>query len=83
MGRLSTSHALREFKIIEVVNEILDDNMRHCYSGHNGDFNDDYTQLVTPGTHVISSSDSGNYCNVQRTITYFDGQGLGIRGVCQ
>jgi hypothetical protein len=63
MARLSTSHALVEFKIIEVVNEVLDDNMGHCCSGHNVDFNDDYTQLVTPGTHTISNSDSGNYGN--------------------
>jgi hypothetical protein len=37
-------------KIIEVVNGVLVDYMRHCCFHHNGDLNDDYTQLMTPGT---------------------------------
>jgi hypothetical protein len=55
--------------------------MKQCCSSHNGYFNDDYTQLVAPGTHIISNSGSGNYGNEQRTATYFDGRGLGIRWV--
>jgi hypothetical protein len=47
-----------EFKIIEVVNEVLVDNMRHRCSRHNGDLNDDYTQVAT-----VSNSDSRNYSN--------------------
>jgi hypothetical protein len=63
--RLSTSYALTEFKIIDIVNEVVVDYMRHCCSHHNGDFNNDYTQLESPGTHTVSNSDSRNYSNEQ------------------
>jgi hypothetical protein len=40
-----------EFEINEAVNEILDDIMGQCSSGDASDFDDDYTHIVTPGTH--------------------------------
>jgi hypothetical protein len=46
---------------IEVLNEVLDNEI---ISEHSSDddsvFDYDYTQLVTPGTHVISDSESDN-----------------------
>jgi hypothetical protein len=56
----STICALLEFKITKVVNEVLDSIMPQRSSGDYNDFNDDYSQLMTLGTHTISSNDSVN-----------------------
>jgi hypothetical protein len=59
--RPSIGHAFAEFEISEVVNKILDyDIMRQCHLGDDSDFDDDYTQLVTPGMHTTSNSDNIN-----------------------
>jgi hypothetical protein len=53
MAGPSTSKVLTDVEQFEFLYEILDD------SGDNSSDSDiDYTQLVTPGTHVISESDS-------------------------
>jgi hypothetical protein len=58
MARPSTSCVLMEFQISEVVNEVLDDGiMGQCtVDDDSGDFDDDYTQSVTPGTHILATA---------------------------
>jgi hypothetical protein len=52
MARPSISHTHKESEISEVVNEVLDNNiMGKCRLSDDSDFGDDYTQLMTPGTH--------------------------------
>jgi hypothetical protein len=59
MARPSTSPALGELEQLQVLNEVLDDEIiSECSSDEDSVFNNDYTQLVTPGTQVISDSDS-------------------------
>jgi hypothetical protein len=61
MAGPSTSRALMELEQIEVLNEVLDDeNISEYSSDDDNVFDNDYTQLVTPGTHVISDSDNGS-----------------------
>lgn len=69
MGRPSISHVPTQFKINEAVNKDLDDDdMQQCSSDDVSNF--DYkTQLLTPGTHTISDSDSVNDVNEQKTVT--------------
>jgi hypothetical protein len=53
-----TSRALTEHEQIEVLNKVLDNETISEYSSDNDSvFDYDYTQLVTPGTHVISDSE--------------------------
>jgi hypothetical protein len=60
MMRPSTSHALEHFKIIEIINEVFEDyDVRKCSSDDDGDFDDDYTQVMTQRTHTVSDSDTG------------------------
>jgi hypothetical protein len=51
-GALSTSNALSEFEQIQILNEILDKNISE-FSLDDSIFDNDYTHLVNPGTHVI------------------------------
>jgi hypothetical protein len=61
MAGPSTSCALTELEQIEVLNEVLDDTIISEYSSDDDSvFDYDHTQLVTPGTHVISDSKSDN-----------------------
>jgi hypothetical protein len=78
----STSHMLMEFDISKAVNEILDhDIIGQCSMSNNSDFDDDdYTQLVIPGTHTISDSGSINDGERQRTMMH-DEQGVQMGGV--
>jgi hypothetical protein len=61
MAGLSPSRAPMELEHIHVLNEVLDNEI---VSEHSSDddsvFDNDYKQLVTPGTHVISDSKSDN-----------------------
>jgi hypothetical protein len=67
----STSHVLMEFEISKAVNEILDnDIIGQCSMSNDSDFDDDYTQLLIPGTHTISDSESINDGEKQRTIMH-------------
>jgi hypothetical protein len=44
---------------VEYLHEILDEESGSEYSSDSdNEFDDDYTQLVTPGTHMISESDN-------------------------
>lgn len=72
MTKPSTSHTLTEYEISESVNKVLDDNL-----GDDTDFDDDSTQVVTPGTHTISNNDG----NKKGTWQYADEQGIGVGGV--
>lgn len=59
-----------EFKICDVGNEVLDNaTMGRSSSGDDSDFDDDFTQLVTPW-NTICNSDSVNDGDEQRTVTY-------------
>jgi hypothetical protein len=59
MAGASTSRGLTEVQQVEFLNEILNEDSISEYSSDNDSvFDIDYTQLVTPGTHVISESDS-------------------------
>jgi hypothetical protein len=70
MARPSTSHVPTQFKINEAVNEDWNDDVKQqCSSGDDSDSDDYDTQLVTPGTHTISNSDSVNDVNKQITVT--------------
>jgi hypothetical protein len=43
---------------MQVLNEVLDaENISECSSYNDSVFGNDYTQLVTPGTHVINDSE--------------------------
>jgi hypothetical protein len=54
-GRLSTGQALTNTEQIQVLNEALDDENIDEFSLDNDSvFNSDYTEVVTPGTHVIT-----------------------------
>jgi hypothetical protein len=51
----STSHMLTEVEHLQVVNEVLhDENISDFSSDDDSISHNDYTQLVTLGTHVIS-----------------------------
>jgi hypothetical protein len=53
------SRSLTEAEQIELLHEILDEESISEYSSDNdSEFDVDYTRLVTPGTHVISDSES-------------------------
>lgn len=54
--------------------------MGQCSWSDDSDFGDDYTQLMTPGTHTISISDSVNDGNKQRNVTHNE-QGKGMAEV--
>jgi hypothetical protein len=55
---MAMSHALTEVEQTEFLHEILDEeSISECSSDNGSVFDIDYTQLVTPGTHVISDSD--------------------------
>jgi hypothetical protein len=54
MAGPSTSHALKELEQIQVLNEVLDEIICEYSSDDDSVFDNDYTQLVTPGTSVIS-----------------------------
>ncbi|XP_021913223.1 piggyBac transposable element-derived protein 4-like [Zootermopsis nevadensis] len=61
MAGPSTSCAFMELEEIQVLNEVLEDESVSEYtSDDDGVFDNDYTQFVTPGTHVISDSESDN-----------------------
>jgi hypothetical protein len=61
MSGPSISRVLTELQQIEVLNEVLDDETISEYSSDDDSvFDCDYTQLVTPGTLVISDSESDN-----------------------
>jgi hypothetical protein len=47
--------------------------------GNDCNSDDDYMQLVAPGTHTTSSSDSGNDAG-QRTVTHADNKAKGMGG---
>lgn len=69
MGGPSISHVPTQFKINEAVSKDLDhDDMQRCSSDDVSNF-DVNTQLLTPGSHTISDSDSVNYVNKQKTVT--------------
>jgi hypothetical protein len=76
----STNHALVEFEIRE-VNEVLYSYVMGLYiSGNDSNFDDHYTQSVTPGTQTTSDSDSVSNSAEGRTVIH-DQQGIGLRGV--
>jgi hypothetical protein len=55
----STSDVVTELEKIQVLSEVSDNENVDEFSLDNGSiFDSDYTQLVTPGTHVISGSES-------------------------
>jgi hypothetical protein len=61
MAGPSTSRVLTELEQIEVLNDVVDDENISEYSlDDDSVFDNDYTQLVTPGTHVISNNDNGS-----------------------
>jgi hypothetical protein len=45
----STSHVLMKSEIRDIINEVLDNDIRRQCSSCDSD--DNYTHLVTPGTH--------------------------------
>lgn len=58
MAGPSTSSALTQVEQTEFLEEILDDKVVSDFSSESDSECDiDYTQLVTPGTHVVSDSD--------------------------
>jgi hypothetical protein len=69
---LQSAMCLWEFEISEVANEVLDDDI--MWQGSSGD---DWTQLVTSGTHTINNNSVNNDGdNEERTVTR-DEQGEG------
>jgi hypothetical protein len=74
-----SSHALTELEQIEVWNEVLDDETISEYrSDDDSLFDYDYTQLMTPGTHMISDCESDNGTDEkQEEIVH-----IGLGGVC-
>jgi hypothetical protein len=61
MASPSTSCVITELEQLQVLNEVLDDeNISECSLDDDSVFDNDYTQLVIPGTHVISDSESDN-----------------------
>jgi hypothetical protein len=70
-----------DFEMSEVVNEVLYNYvMGLCVSGNDSNFDDDYTQSLTPGTCTTSDCDSVNNAAEGRTVIS-DEQGIGMRGV--
>ncbi|XP_023703521.1 piggyBac transposable element-derived protein 4-like [Cryptotermes secundus] len=57
MAGPSTSRALTQVEQTEFLEEILDDIVSDFSSESDSECDIDYTQLVTPGTHVVSDSD--------------------------
>jgi hypothetical protein len=54
MNGLTTSCALMELEQMQGLNKVLhDENTEYCSNNYRV-FDSDYTQLVSPGTHVIS-----------------------------
>lgn len=51
---------LKELEKAEVLNAVLDDENIGGFRSNATIFDSEYTQLVTPGTHVISDSESDN-----------------------
>jgi hypothetical protein len=59
MASLSTSLAHTKLEQLQVLNEVLDDETVSDYSlDDDSVFDNDYTQLVNPGNHVTSDSES-------------------------
>jgi hypothetical protein len=55
MASPSTSHALTDLESVSVLNEVLNnENIGEFSLDDDGVFDSDYTQLMTPGTHVIA-----------------------------
>jgi hypothetical protein len=55
-----------ELEQIQVLNEVSDENIGEYNLDDDSVFDSDYTQLVSPGTHVISDSESDNDTDEQQ-----------------
>jgi hypothetical protein len=70
MASPSTSHALRQLQQMQGLNEVLDnENISEYSSEDDSVFDNDSTQLMTPGTHVTSDSESDNVVKNDRKKT--------------
>jgi hypothetical protein len=65
-----TSRAFRQLQQMQGLNEVLDnENISEYSSEDDSVFDHDSTQLMTPGTHVISDSESDNVVKNDRKKT--------------
>jgi glutaredoxin-related protein len=87
MAGASISYVHAEFKISEIVNEVLDIK-RQCSFGDNSDFHDHYTQLVTLGIYTISDNDGDmvlnkKVCQVMNKARKWEGSwGVYVHIIC-
>jgi hypothetical protein len=66
MASLSSCHVLMELEQIQVLNGVLDENIGEYSLDDDSVFDSDYTQLVTPETHMISDSEGDNDSDEQQ-----------------
>jgi hypothetical protein len=64
--------ALTELENIQVLTEVVDENIGE-FSLDDSIFDSDYTQLVIPGTHVISDMESDNGSDEQEENMELEG----------